>query len=153
IFNEARSHLVMQAGWNAPPPSGDASRDALLARLFATTTRFDEEDVGNSFIQVPLLDYVRTGKPRVLFVGYGETDNWGDRGGDELVVEGAGGREGLGRELGETMQAMPEDGGSPPLITPADHGRGSGREQWKEHGVEQKGSENIWIAVIGPDTP
>jgi hypothetical protein len=24
---------------------------------------------------------------------------------------------------------------------------------WKEHGVDQKGSENIWIAVIGPDTP
>ena len=23
---------------------------------------------------------------------------------------------------------------------------------WKEHGVDQKGSENIWIAVIGPDT-
>jgi hypothetical protein len=24
---------------------------------------------------------------------------------------------------------------------------------WKDHGVDQKGSENIWIAVIGPDTP
>ena len=33
-----------------------------------------------------------------------------------------------------------------------DHGRGSGPVEWKEHGVEQKGSENIWIAVMGPDT-
>jgi hypothetical protein len=24
--------------------------------------------------------------------------------------------------------------------------------EWKEHGVEEKGSENIWIAVLGPDT-
>ena len=23
---------------------------------------------------------------------------------------------------------------------------------WKEHGADEKGSENIWIAVIGPDT-
>ncbi|HUI53307.1 MAG TPA: hypothetical protein VLX60_16100, partial [Terriglobales bacterium] len=39
------------------------------------------------------------------------------------------------------------------LILTCDHGRGSGPEQWKEHGVDEKGSENIWIAVIGPDTP
>ena len=25
--------------------------------------------------------------------------------------------------------------------------------EWKEHGTDQKGSNNIWIAVIGPDTP
>jgi len=25
--------------------------------------------------------------------------------------------------------------------------------EWKDHGVQQKGSENVWIAVIGPDTP
>jgi hypothetical protein len=24
---------------------------------------------------------------------------------------------------------------------------------WKEHGLKEKGSENIWIATIGPDTP
>ena len=24
--------------------------------------------------------------------------------------------------------------------------------EWKGHGVEQQGSENIWIAVMGPDT-
>jgi hypothetical protein len=24
--------------------------------------------------------------------------------------------------------------------------------EWKDHGTGQKGSENIWIAVIGPDT-
>ena len=24
--------------------------------------------------------------------------------------------------------------------------------EWKDHGVDQKGSENIWIAIVGPDT-
>ena len=33
------------------------------------------------------------------------------------------------------------------------HGRGSGAVDWKEQGVDQKGSENIWIAMLGPDTP
>jgi hypothetical protein len=37
-------------------------------------------------------------------------------------------------------------------VITTDHGRGSGPEEWKEHGNEQKGSEDIWIAVMGPDT-
>jgi hypothetical protein len=152
IFNKARSHLVMQTGWSAPPPTGDASRDALLAKLIKTTTRFDEEDVFNAFIQVPLLDYVRTGAPRVLFVGYGETDNWAHQGRYDLVLDSAQRTDGFVAELWNTMQAMPQYRDSTTFIITADHGRGSGPEEWKEHGVEEKGSENVWIAVIGPDT-
>jgi hypothetical protein len=153
IFNVSRSHLVIEAGWTLPPKSGDASKDALLARLFDTTTRFDDEDSPNSFIQVPLLDYIRTGKPRVLFVGYGETDNWAHQGRYDLVLESAHRTDGFVKELWETMQAMPQYHGTTTFIITADHGRGSGPVEWKEHGVDQKGSENVWIAVIGPDTP
>ena len=152
IFNEARSHLVMQVGWNPPPRTGDASKDALLSRLLATTTRFDEEDLPNALLQIELLDYVRSGKPRVLFVGYGETDNWGHQGRYDLVLESAHQMDACVKELWETMQAMPQYRGSTTFIITADHGRGNAPVQWKEHGVQQKGSENIWIAVIGPDT-
>jgi hypothetical protein len=48
---------------------------------------------------------------------------------------------------------MPQYRGTTTFIITADHGRGSGPTEWKDHGVEQKGSENVWIAVIGPDTP
>jgi hypothetical protein len=152
IFNESRSHLVMQVGWNPPPKSGDPSKDALLSRLLDTTTRFDEEDVDNSFLQIPLLDYVRSGKPRVLFVGYGETDNWAHQGRYDLVLESAHRTDAFVHELWETMQSMPQYHGTTTFIITADHGRGSGPEEWKEHGVDQKGSEHVWIAVIGPDT-
>lgn len=152
IFNKSRSHLVMQTGWSVPRSSGDASKDALLARLFNTTTRFDEEDVFDSFVQVPVLDYVRTGAPRVLFVGYGETDNWGHQGRYDLVLDSAQRMDGFVAELWKTMQAMPEYRDRTTFIITCDHGRGSGPSEWKEHGVEEKGSENVWIAVIGPDT-
>ena len=48
---------------------------------------------------------------------------------------------------------MPEYRDQTTFILTTDHGRGSGLVEWKEHGVDQKGSENIWIAVMGPDTP
>jgi len=55
-------------------------------------------------------------------------------------------------ELWEHLQALPAYRDTTTFIITTDHGRGSGLTEWKEHGVEQKGSENIWIAVLGPDT-
>jgi hypothetical protein len=152
IFNEPRSHLTMQAGWDLPKASVNTPHGRLLERLFRTTTRFDDEDLSNSLLQVPLLDLVKSERPRVLFVGYGETDNWAHQGRYDLVLESAHHFDDFVRELWETMQAIPEYRDKTTLIITTDHGRGSGLEQWKNHGVDEKGSENIWIAVMGPDT-
>ncbi|MGO8971929.1 MAG: AP protein [Steroidobacteraceae bacterium] len=152
IFNKPRSHLVMQTGWTLPKKAHETPRDALLRELFATTTEFDEEDSPNSFLQIPLLDYVKTQQARVLFVGYGETDNWAHQGRYDLVLDSAHRFDFFVKQLWETMQAIPRYRGHTTFIITTDHGRGSGLTEWKEHGVEEKGSENIWIAVLGPDT-
>jgi hypothetical protein len=154
IFNRSRSGLVMQTGWTLSEPwkTRQTPRDALLRQLFDSSTRFDEEDVWNSFLQIPLLDYVKTAQPRILFVGYGETDNWAHQGRYDLVLDSAHRMDHFVKQLWDTMQAMPEYRGTTTFIITTDHGRGSGLTEWKEHGVEEKGSENIWIAVLGPDT-
>jgi len=152
IFNKQRSGLVMQTGWTLPESGHDSPRMALLRELFATTTQFDEEDCPNSFLQIPLLDYVKSAKGRVLFVGYGETDNWAHQGRYDLVLDSAHRMDHFVAQLWNTMQAMPEYRGTTTFLITADHGRGSGLTEWKEHGVEEKGSENIWLAVMGPDT-
>jgi len=152
IFNRRRSGLVMQTGWALPRKAHETPRDALLRQMFETTTQFDEEDAPNSFLQVPLIDYVKSGRPRVLFVGYGETDNWAHQGRYDLVLDSAHRFDHFVEQLWNTMQAMPQYRGTTTFIITTDHGRGSGLTEWKEHGVEQKGSENIWLAVMGPDT-
>ncbi len=141
-----------KTGWNLPHKAHETPRDKLLRELYDTTTRFDEEDVSNSFLQVSLLDYVKTGHPRVLFVGYGETDNWAHQGRYDLVLDSAQRFDHFVHQLWNTMQAMPEYRDSTTFIITTDHGRGGGLTEWKEHGVDEKGSENIWIAVMGPDT-
>ena len=55
-------------------------------------------------------------------------------------------------QLWDTLQRLPAYRDQTTFIITTDHGRGSGPVEWKEHGVEEKGSENIWIAVMGPDT-
>ena len=154
IFNVKRSGLTMQVGWDLPEKGNALTpRQQLLNELYQTTTKLDDEDVYDSFMQVPLLEYVHAKHPRVLFVGYGETDNWAHAGRYDLVLESAHQFDAFVKELWETMQSMPEYHDKTTFILTTDHGRGSGLVEWKEHGVEQKGSENIWIAVMGPDTP
>jgi hypothetical protein len=152
IFNKQRSGLVMQTGWTLPHKAHETPRDVLLHELYDTTTRFDEEDVDNSLLQIALMDYVRKGRARVLFVGYGETDNWAHQGRYDLVLDSAHRTDYFIHQLWDTMQAMPQYRGTTTFIITTDHGRGSGPTEWKEHGVKEKGSENVWIAVIGPDT-
>ena len=80
IFNVRRSNLPLQVGWDLPYRGTLTPRQELLNQLYRTTTRLDDEDVYNAFLQIPLLDSLREQQPRVLFVGYGETDNWGHAG-------------------------------------------------------------------------
>ena len=152
IFNIPRSHLPLQVGWDVPYQGTLTPRQELLNRLYRSTTRFDDEDLYDSFMQVALLDSFATHQPRVLFVGYGETDDWAHAGRYDLVLQSAHHFDQFVAELWEHLQTLPAYRGTTTFIITTDHGRGSGLTEWKEHGVEQKGSENIWIAVLGPDT-
>jgi len=154
IFNEKRSNLLLHVGWDLPYQGAALSpRQQLLNELYRHTTRMDGDDVYDSFLQIPLLDFVKSHHPRLLFVGYGETDNWAHSGRYDLVLQSAHEFDHYVADLWNTVQAMPQYHNQTTFIITTDHGRGSGLDEWKEHGVEQKGSENIWIAVIGPDTP
>jgi len=153
IFNQKRSGLHIQAGAQ-PPKSGTLTpRDELLNELYRTTTLLDADDPYNSFVQVAMLDYVKQAGPRVLFVGFGETDSWAHSGRYDLVLTSARQVDRFIEQLWNTMQSMPQYRDKTTFIVTTDHGRGSGPVDWKEHGVDSPGSEDIWIAVLGPDTP
>lgn len=152
IFNVNRSHLVVQTGWDLPYTGKLSPREALLNELYRTTSRLDDDDVYNSFLQIPLLDFLKSHHPRALFVGFGETDNWAHSGRYDLVLESAHSFDHFVGQLWNAMQSDPVFRGQTTFLITTDHGRGSGPVDWKEHGVDQQGSENIWLAAIGPDT-
>jgi hypothetical protein len=153
IFNQKRSGLKIQAGWELPEKGKLTPRQEVVNDLYRTLTRYDDTDVFGALLQIPLLDYVSQEHPRVLFVGFGETDEWAHSGRYDLVLRSAQENDGFVEQLWKKMQALPEYRDQTTFIITTDHGRGGGLEEWKNHGSDQKGSENIWIAVIGPDTP
>ena len=92
-------------------------------------------------------------KPRLTFVGFGETDEWAHAGRYDHYLTAAHHVDDFVRRLWDLAQSMPQYHGKTTFIITADHGRGSGPEDWKNHGEKVVGAEGDWIAVIGPDTP
>lgn len=153
IFNKSRAGPFVHAGWSAPIAAPQSHSDSLLNRLYATTTHEWDDNTYDSFMQASLLEYLRTNRPRVLFVGYGETDEWAHAGRYDNVLRSARAVDGFIEELWNTLQRLPEYRGTTTMLVTTDHGRGSAGTEWRDHGENVGGAENIWIAAIGPDTP
>jgi hypothetical protein len=154
IFNRKRSHLPIWAAYDAPPTADPPSaRDSLLTELYGSTTRLWDDLAYDSFMQAEVTEYVGRKHPRVLFVGYGETDEWAHMGRYDMVLRSAHQFDQFVADLWNQMQQIPQYHDSTTFIITADHGRGNGLEQWTDHGADVAGAESIWIAVIGPDTP
>ena len=152
IFNGKRSRLPIRAGGTLIDASDKSPRGELLNELYRTTTRFEGSDPLDSFLHVALREHLRTHEPRVVFIGYGDTDTWQHMGRYDNLLETAHSFDGFMADLWQQIQSSAHYKDRTTLIISTDHGRGSGLEEWKDHGTEQKGSNNIWIAVIGPDT-
>jgi len=153
IFNVERSHLPVHAGQDLPYKAEAGPREALMNELTRNTTALESLVVYDSFLQIPLMDSFAKAQPRVLFVGYGETDDWGHMGRYDLLLRAAHSFDRYVEQLWNKLQSLPAYRDQTTFILTADHGRGSGPVEWKDHGVKERGSDNIWIAVMGPDTP
>ena len=92
-------------------------------------------------------------KPRALFVGYGETDDFAHQGRYDRTLEAAHAIDGYVADIWRRAQSMPEYRGRTTLILVADHGRGRTARDWTDHGNDVPGSDETWFSVIGPDVP
>jgi len=153
IFRAKQSGLLIRAGWSLPWATELTPREQLLKKLYETSTRVEDDDAPDSFTHEDLLDYLQTHSPRALFVGYGETDDWAHAGKYDLVLQAAHEDDQRIAELWRTMQAKPQYHDQVTFIITCDHGRGSGLKLWRDHDKNIAGAEDIWIAVMGPDTP
>lgn len=98
-------------------------------------------------------EYMKIYKPKVLFIGFDETDDYAHGGEYDQYLKSARAEDGMIRDLWNTIQSDPQYRDKTTLIITCDHGRGDAvKENWKDHGDEISDAGQIWIAAIGPDT-
>ena len=153
IFNGARSNLPIRAGATLVDGADHSAQGLLMKELYDTTAPLEDDNASDALLHVALREHLKTHHPRVLFVGYGDADLWQHMGRYDAFLNTAHAFDGFLADLWNQLQALPRYRGATTLIITADHGRGRGPLDWKEHGVKQPGSDEVWIGMLGPDTP
>jgi phosphopentomutase len=105
----------------------------------------------DSVVQQAVLPYLKSKKPRVLFVGYAETDDWGHEGRYDRFLDATHAVDRFIGELWSAVQSNPHYRDRTTLIFTADHGRGRTAADWTSHGKDVEGAEETFIVTIGPD--
>lgn len=152
IINEQRSGVPVNAGFESANGDDLTQRQQFLNRLQQrvpspwSTVRLD------AFTQGYALEYFKKHQPRLLYVAYGETDDFGHDGKYGQYLEAAHRTDQFIEELWDRVQSSPRYRNKTTLVLTTDHGRGRG-EEWMSHGRDVANADEIWMAVMGPETP
>jgi len=111
------------------------------------SVRFDEVTKTIAF------EFLKKYEPKALYLALGETDDWAHNRRYDRVINGCRLFDDTLRELWALLQSLDAYKDNTTILITSDHGRGHTLEDWTSHGRNEPGSENIWFAVFGPDTP
>lgn len=152
ILNVERSHLPL---WltNQPPAPGTASpRMREIEGWMEDIPTKDPEEHYDAFVYQAAIDAIETRAPRVLFIGFGEPDTYGHRRNYDRYLDSLHRLDRFIRQLWTLLQSLPQYRDTTTLVLTTDHGRGAAPPEWANHGARAEGSDETWLAVLGPDT-
>lgn len=141
------------AGYERIPRDIATPRMAFLEDLQDQVMPLWEEGRSDAITFNLALEYLKTQKPRLLYIALGESDDWAHARRYDRLLDYLHVADGYLKTLWETLESMDAYRGRTTLIVTTDHGRGVTGKDWVDHEEGIKGSEDIWIAVVGPDTP
>jgi hypothetical protein len=153
IFNRERCGLYINAGFE-PMLEGEITPEiALLNKLKKEIPSHWAGEPFDALTFRTAWEYFRLHEPRILYISLGESDEWAHEGRYDEYLWSAHRVDEYLAQIWQAVQANPKYRDQTTLIYSPDHGRGHGPEEWKSHSQKFPGSEYIWLAAIGPDTP
>lgn len=155
IVNSRRSGVPVNAGFEPQPPEiSEQTRwlneAAIRAPKIWNTVRLDFITHGYA------LETIRIQRPRVVYIAYGETDDFAHDESYDRYIDAAYRTDRMLAELWDWLQSDEFYRGRTTLLITTDHGRGNRPEDWPGHGGSPsggdsvEGSSKIWLAAIGP---
>jgi hypothetical protein len=153
IFRSEKNGLKVHAAWQPVADEPLSERQRLINSLLPDLPRYWPDNTFDFVTMDYAREDLRRHKPRVMYIGLGETDEWGHGRRYDLYLDAAHNGDRFLAELWQMMQTMPQYKDKTSLLITTDHGRGDTRVDWTDHGKDVPLAEYIWIATMGPVTP
>ena len=152
ILNKERSGVPVANAFDKPSATNATAKEKWLDKMLQDSYKpFGEGECLDVFTHYQAMDYLQTKKPKVLYIAYGETDEWAHAGKYKDYLDAASQVDKWIRDIWNNIQADPLYRNKTTLFITVDHGRGDAvKNEWTSHGADITGSNEIWFAVIGP---
>lgn len=149
ILNEKRSGFPVICGADLCGGSNPDKEQQLINKLKTDAYNpFGEESL-DVFTQYAAMDYLKKERPGVLYISYGETDEWAHEGHYKDYLDAANKVDKWIGDIWSYVQSSKKYKDNTLLFITVDHGRGNGA-QWTSHNNKIPNSNEIWFAVMGP---
>jgi hypothetical protein len=150
ILNIRRNNLYLNSDYDSVISDGDDLSDKINEVQNQVVqkghTRYD------MLTAIAAKEYIAHNHPKIVFLSFGETDEFAHHNKYDLYLEQANTFDKMVSELWYAVQTDPFYKNNTTFIITTDHGRGNENTSWHGHNCFTKGSGEIWMAVIGPDT-
>ncbi len=154
IINRDRSGIPVNAGFEHATGDDLTWKEKYLNELQDQTPSPWNSVRLDVFTHNFALAYLQKKHPQVLYISYGETDDFAHDGRYDHYLHAAHRTDKFIADLWTFCQADPVYKNKTTFVITTDHGRGDlVKREWTSHGKIYKGSNEIWMAVLGPDTP
>ena len=154
IFNEQRSGLEVNAKYRHAMSKNPTAREKYIDKLLEACPKLWEGERFDFLTHEYALEAMRSRHPKVVYIGYGDTDEWGHEGNYRLYLDAARSTDAYLQELWELIQSDPFYKNQTTVIVTCDHGRGDTDENaWRDHGSNTPHSGQTWLMAFGKGVP
>ena len=152
ILNQQRSGFPVFSAFDKTGGKNPTIKEKLMNEMQEDSYKpFGEDECLDVFTQYQALNYLLTKKPRVLYISYGETDEWAHSGHYKDYLDAAHLVDKWIHDIWDYIQSDPQYKDKTALFFTVDHGRGDlKKEEWTSHNSKIKDSYQIWFAAMGP---
>ena len=153
IINEKRSGIpVINAFDKTGGKNPNANEKLINAMLQDSYKPWNQDECLDVFTHYAALEHLKTRKPKVLYISYGETDEWAHAGKYRSCLGAAKQVDAWIKQIWDFVQSDPQYKNKTSLFITTDHGRGDIiKKEWRDHGKDVEDAYQIWFAVMGPE--
>jgi len=152
IINDKRSGVFVSSGISTVNDPKLNEREKMMNDLVMSLPNPLGDVRLDAFTFYYGLEYMKKNKPRVMYFAFDETDDFAHGGEYGAYLNSAYYTDRFISELWNYIQTDVTYKNKTTLILTCDHGRGPGLEDWKHHGQKIAEADQIWFAILGPDT-
>lgn len=152
ILNEKRSGIPVYSAFDHVTDIENTARGKAINQMRTDSYRpFGDEECLDVFTHYAAMEYLQTKHPRILYISYGETDEWAHSGKYKDYLNAAHMVDKWISDIWNYVQQDPFYKNKTALFFTVDHGRGdNNKEEWVTHGGDIKDAHEIWFATMGP---